>query len=252
MTQRLLILGGTREAADLAAAAVERFAERLDVVTSLAGRLAPSQILPGRLRVGGFGGAAALADYLGAERIDAVIDATHPFAKTMSGQAAAACETAGVPRLALVRPPWRQRPGDDWRLVHGAAQAAAILPAIARRVFLTTGPGSVGAFAGLERIWFLVRRFEPANGPLPLAGYEIVVARPPFSEAGERALMERHRIDTLVTKQSGGATEAKLAAARELGIPVVMIERPPPPPGPFVATVEDAIAWLEASGLARA
>jgi precorrin-6A/cobalt-precorrin-6A reductase len=245
VTSRLLILGGTAEAADLARAASAAFGEAVEVITSLAGRLTPSQVVPGRLRVGGFGGLAGLAAYLMDERIDAVVDATHPFAQTISQNAVVACDRAGVPRLRLERPSWRPGPGDRWLEVDDVREAAARLPQVAGRAFVTTGSGSLEAFGGLATVWLLVRLFEPPKQPLPLAGHEVVVARPPFTVGGERSLLRRHRIDTLVTKQSGGATEAKLTAAREAGIPVLMIRRPPPPPGDLVDGVADALVWLQ-------
>jgi precorrin-6A/cobalt-precorrin-6A reductase len=244
--QRLLILGGTAEAAELARSTVAAFGDRLDMTTSLAGRLPSRPNLPGHIRVGGFGGAAGLVDYLRAERVDLLVDATHPFAAIISDNAAEACARIGVPRLMLVRPEWRPGPDDRWLEVASLGEAAALLPGIARRVFLTTGPGGIEAFAGSD-CWFLVRLFAPSSTPLSLREHEIIVARPPFTREGERALMRRHRIDTLVTKNSGGPTEAKLAAARNLGLPVVIIRRPPPPDGYAGETsgnIDDAVAWI--------
>jgi precorrin-6A/cobalt-precorrin-6A reductase len=251
---RLLILGGTREAAALARALARQAASghaRIDVRTSLAGRLATRPDLPGRIRVGGFGGAAGLRDYLAAERIDAVVDATHPFAARISRHAAEACAAAAVPRLMLVRPPWAPVAGDAWHEVDDLDHAARVLQGAAQRVFLTTGSGSLPAFSGLERVWFLVRLFESPGQALPLRRCAAFVARPPYTLAGERALLARHRIDTLVTKNAGGSTEAKLAAARADGVAVVMVRRPPLPTGERVETVEAALAWL-ASVLAQA
>lgn len=243
---RLLILGGTREAADLARGVHGGLGHRVDVITSLAGRLPPSQKLPGRVRIGGFGGARALADYLRSERIGLVVDATHPFAATISTNAAAACTNAAVPHLILARPPWPRRTDDDWTEVADlpdAVSALALAPAT-RRVFLTTGPGGIGAFAGLAHVHFLVRLFAPPAAPPPLPDATVIVQRPPFTEDDERALMVSHGIDTLVTKQSGGPVGAKLAAARALGVRVVMVRRPPLPPGDVAETVDDAAAWI--------
>jgi precorrin-6A/cobalt-precorrin-6A reductase len=244
--KRLLILGGTAEAAELARRAPAEFGRRLDVVTSLAGRLPGRPDLPGHVRAGGFGGAAGLAAYLAAERIDALVDATHPFTAVISRNAGEACAACGVPRLMLIRPAWRPGPGDRWLEVDSLGEAAALLPGIARRVFLTTGPGGIEAFAQC-RCWFLVRLFAPHTAPLPLADHQTIIARPPFTIEGERELMFRHRIDRLVTKNSGGPTSAKLEAARDLGIPVVMIRRPPISvghPGHTVDNVRDALAWV--------
>jgi precorrin-6A/cobalt-precorrin-6A reductase len=173
-----------------------------------------------------------------------VVDATHPFAAVISANAEAACRAFGTPRLMLIRPPWQPEPGDRWREVADTAEAAATIAAIARRAFLTTGPGELDAFAGIAHVWFLVRLFMQPAAPLALINHETVVARPPFTVAGERALLQAHGIDTLVTKQSGGPTEAKLGAAREVGCQVVVIRRPPPPPGRSVETVAEALEWV--------
>ena len=245
--KRLLILGGTSEAAQLARRAVAEFGDRLDVTTSLAGRLPSRPNLPGRMRVGGFGGAVGLAAHLAAERIDLLVDATHPFAAAISGNAAEACAMIGVPRLRLIRPEWHPGPDDRWLEAASLAESAKLLPGIARRVFLTTGSGGIEAFAAASGVWFLVRLFAPPSKPLTLREHETIVARPPFSREGERALMLRHCIDTLVTKNSGGPTEAKLAAARDLGVRVVMICRPPPPDGHADEAAEnigDAVTWI--------
>ncbi|MEW5730001.1 MAG: cobalt-precorrin-6A reductase [Pseudomonadota bacterium] len=235
---RLLILGGTSEANALARALAGR-----DVITSLAGRTGTVPDLPGRVRVGGFGGAGGLEAYLRTEAIGAVIDATHPFAARISAHAAAACAATGVPRLVLARPAWEKRPGDSWIEVDGMAEAARALPAIGRRAFLTVGVQEAVAFAGVTDVHFVVRLIAPE--PPPLAGCEVVAGRGPFAEADEAALLLAHRIDVVVSKASGGAaTYAKIAAARGLGIPVLMIRRPPPPPGPAVESVAEAVAWV--------
>jgi precorrin-6A/cobalt-precorrin-6A reductase len=248
--RRLLILGGTGEAAALAAWAVERFGARVEVVTSLAGRLARETAIAGKVRVGGFGGADGLAAYLRAHHVDAVVDATHPFAARISAHAREACANAAVPRLVLDRPPWRPTPQDRWIEVADMAGAAQALPGLGRRAWLTVGSGEIAAFAGLEGVWFLVRLISMPKEPLPLGlpgrDYEIVLGRGPFTLEGERALMARNRIDVLVSKQSGGpATEAKLVAAREAGLPVVMVRRPRPEPGERVESVSAALDWLE-------
>jgi precorrin-6A/cobalt-precorrin-6A reductase len=244
--RRLLILGGTAEAAALARRAVDSFPGTLDVVTSLAGRLKQHGELPGTVRVGGFGGIDGLATYLRQAPVDWLIDATHPFAENISSNAYAACLRVEVPRLMLVRPPWPPPPGTKWLEMENMAAAAAIMPKVARRAFLTVGAGGLKAFHDVAGVWFLVRLVEPPEDPLPLAQHEVVVARPPFTLEGERALLEEHDIDTLVARQSGGAaTVAKLTAARELGLKVVLIARPPPEPGQSVETVEEALGWLE-------
>lgn len=243
MAERLLILGGTGEAAALAEAALAAFPD-LEVISSLAGRTVTPRTLPGRIRVGGFGGANGIAAYLRDEQIDAVIDTTHPFAAVISANAAKACATTGTPRLLLLRPPWQPQPGDRWEEVADGAEAARLVAATSRRALLTLGPGDLAAFAGLAHVYFLVRLIQPPAEPPPLAHQHLVVARPPFGLDEERSLFARHRIDTLVTKQSGGAAEAKLTASREAGARVVMIRRPEKPAGDRVATVAEAMAWL--------
>lgn len=241
---RLLILGGTGEAATLARRIVAEMDDRVVPISSLAGRLPDRPDLAGEVRLGGFGGAEGLANYLRDERIDLVIDATHPFAATISAAAAAACAIRAVPRLMLVRPAWLAQSGDRWIEVDGFEAAAALLPNLARRVFLATGPGDIDAFAGLIDVWFLVRLFAPASVPLPRARCETFVARPPFTIDGERALLAEHRIEALVCKNSGGPTAAKLVAARDAGIPVVMLRRPALPGGETVSDVDATLRWL--------
>ncbi len=239
---RVLILGGTGEGA-----AVARLLDGRAVVTnSLAGRTRRPAALAGRVRIGGFGGAAGLARFLREERIERLIDATHPFAARISAHARAAADRAGVPRLAVARPMWRREPGDRWLCVADAAAAAAALAGLPDTVFLTLGPGGLQAFAGLRNRRFLLRRIDP--GPSPLPGAAVLLARGPFDLASERRLFDDYGIRTLVARASGGAaTEAKIAVARERGLPVVMIRRPPPEPGPCTASVEEAAAWALSS-----
>ncbi|SDO89125.1 precorrin-6A/cobalt-precorrin-6A reductase [Klenkia soli] len=234
----VLLLGGTGEARELAGRLSEAGVE---VVSSLAGRLADPLLPAGEVRVGGFGGVPGLTAWLQEHRPAAVVDATHPFAAGMTTNAAAACTGAGTPLLRLQRPGWTAEPGDDWAFVDDLAQAAALVRGTA---FLTTGRQGVGAFAGLPgRV--LVRCVDPPTEPLP-AGATLVLARGPFTVAEELALMREHAVDVVVTKDSGGPmTAAKLVAARELGIPVVLVRRPPLPAGvAVVPTVEEALSWL--------
>lgn len=242
---RILILGGTAEAAALAHALADACGSAVEVTTSLAGRTRLPAALPGEVRRGGFGGAAALAAYLRDQRIAALVDATHPFAAQISANAVSACEAASVPRLVLSRPAWSPEPGDNWVEVDTVAAAADVVPRFGRRAFLTIGVQELAAFAGLTDMWFLVRLIDRPDGGVPLADYQLVAGRGPFRVAAERSLMEDHRIDVLVTKASGGpATAAKLAAARYLGMPVIMVRRPPAPAGPMVCDVAAALAWL--------
>lgn len=240
MTGRVLVLGGTGEARRLATALA---GEGVDVLSSLAGRVADPLLPPGEVRIGGFGGAAGLTAWLQAHPVRAVVDATHPFAATMSASAAAAAELTGIPLLRLQRPGWSPEPGDDWRWVDSLVEAAAAVASFGS-VFLTTGRKSLGAFAGLTARC-LVRSVDPPEPPLP-ERTEVVLARGPFTVEEELALLREHAIEVVVTKDSGGGmTAAKLTAARVLGIPVVLVRRPPVPRGvPVVATVEAALDWL--------
>jgi precorrin-6A/cobalt-precorrin-6A reductase len=242
MTGRVLILGGTGEARRLATALV---AEGVDVLSSLAGRVADPVVPPGEVRIGGFGGAAGLTAWLQAHPVQSLVDATHPFAATMTASAAAAADATGIPLLRLQRPGWSPQPGDDWRWVDTPAEAALAVAGFGS-VFLTTGRRGLGAFAGLTGRC-LVRSVDPPDPPLP-ERTTVVLARGPFAVSDELALMRQHAVDVVVTKDSGGGmTAAKLAAARRLGVPVVLIRRPPLPPGvPTVATVEEAVAWVRA------
>lgn len=243
-SQAVLLLGGTGEARALAAALAPYAAYR--TITSLAGRTAAPRLPDGETRIGGFGGAAGLAAYLRAQVIAAVIDATHPFAATMGRHAAEACAAAGVPLLRLERPPWTPQAADRWTPVADSAGAAAAVAAMAHRVLLAVGRQELAAFAALDDIWFLIRAVERPD-PLPAFRHaELLLARGPFSEAGERELLARQRIDTVVCKNSGGtASAAKLAAARALGLNVVMIARPLRPSLPTVHSVGCAVRWLQ-------
>jgi precorrin-6A/cobalt-precorrin-6A reductase len=250
---RLLILGGTGEAASLAQQGVQRFAERLAVTTSLAGRTEHPAPLPGDVRIGGFGGPAGLAAYLRAHEIDLLVDATHPFAAAISAEARCAAELAGVPRLLLLRPMWRRHALDRWIEVEDLAAAAAKVALLGRRAWLTIGTRELDAFAAITDVRFLVRMIDPPRRPPPLKFHQIVLGRGPFTLVEERHLIQRYAIDVLVAKASGGAaTEAKLVAAREMSLPVLMVRRPAPEPGETVPTVEAALAWIDARLGARA
>lgn len=240
------MLGGTGEARDLAARLV---AEGIEVTSSLAGRVSNPALPAGAVRIGGFGGADGLAAYLRDTAPDALIDATHPFAATISANAARACGTTGTPLLALRRTGWTPRPGDDWRRVPSVgAAAAAAREAGPGTVFLTTGRRDLAAFAGDGAHHYLVRTVDPPDVALP-ARHTLLLARGPYDLAGERALLREHGVVLLVTKDSGGAlTEAKLDAARELRVPVLVVDRPPLPPGVrTVASVADALSWVRGS-----
>lgn len=238
----VLILGGTSEARTLAAALADDPSWR--VVSSLAGRVSNPTLPAGEVRVGGFGGPEALTEWLRAENVTAVIDATHPFAARISASAAEAAPTAGVPLLMLRRPGWKAGNADRWHRVPTMAAAAEVLAEARGRVLLTTGRGGLEVFAHLPNR-FIIRAVDPPEPPLP-PDHVVVLARGPYTVAGERALLSQHHVRTLVTKDSGGEmTAAKLVAARELGVAVVMVDRPPAPDGAFtVADPAGALAWL--------
>ncbi len=293
-SKRILLLGGTAEAADLARRLAETLAAPDGVIVSLAGLVKPRRPLPCPMRVGGFGGVEGLETYLQNEEIGLVVDATHPFAATISAHARQACDRTRIPRLTLARPPWTAGPGDAWQEVESFEGAAAALSDRAQRALLALGRRRLTVFAGLTGIRFTVRLLEhdrhkpshcrdsvyvvnrplfqkdradsrensaPRSGfdfsrsalaapadPLPLADYEVITGHPPYSLEEERRLMQEKRIDTLVIKQSGGAAgQAKLTAARELGVHVILVARPEAEPGECVATADEALAWITGS-----
>jgi precorrin-6A/cobalt-precorrin-6A reductase len=241
---KLLILGGSGEAAALARALDGDV--RYDVTLSLAGKTAKPLQLPGKLRRGGFGGAEGLARALKDEEFDVVIDATHPFADQMKANAIEATRLTGVPLLAIRRPPWMQRDGDNWILVEDIEGAATALGEAPRRVFLTTGRDELRPFVKASQHFYLLRSVEaPTPDELP-AHVELITARGPFRLENELALLKDHAIGIIVTKNSGGeATYAKLEAARMLGLPVIMVRRPNLPEAQSVETVAAALDWLE-------
>ena len=242
--KRLLILGGTGEAAALHEAGGERFETGLEIISSLAGRTNEPRSLPGMVRTGGFGGAEGLARWLREEDIDMVVDATHPYAVRISANARAACETLGVDRIILWRPPWTAQPGDDWIPVADAAEAAELLPSVGKRAFLALGSGQLRQFADVKGVWLMSRVAEtpePHTAPTGL----VVVGRGPFDADDELRLMEEHDIDLLVSRNSGGdATVGKITAARRRGIPVIMLERPAPEPGAQCSDLKEILQWV--------
>ncbi|MEM7497996.1 MAG: cobalt-precorrin-6A reductase [Pseudomonadota bacterium] len=246
MTPNLLVLGGTTEAAALAAALA---AEGVRATLSFAGRVAhpKAQALP--VRNGGFGGAEGLADWLRAEAITHVVDATHPFAARMSRNAVAASAYAGVPLIALTRPPWQPRPGDSWTRVLDIASAVRALVRPRQKVFLAVGRMHLGAFAAQPQHRYLLRLVDAPADPLPLPDCDVVIARGPFSEPEDRALMQMHGIELVVSKNAGGpGAVAKIDAARVLGLPVVMIDRPALPERRTVHEVPEVLDWLFHAG----
>jgi precorrin-6A/cobalt-precorrin-6A reductase len=224
--KKILVLGGTGEAVFLA----ERFQEQQDisVIYSLAGRTRSPNLPNCEIRQGGFGGAEGLARYLHENDIAAVIDATHPYAVQIASNAQQATAEMSLPHYKFLRPAWRELEGGTWIHASSAVDAAEIIQGRFERVFLSSGLNDVAAFADLTEIWFLVRSIEEPSSPMPLHNLSHIKARGPFKEDSERVLLVDHKIEALVSKNSGGAaTQAKLYAAQALSIPVIMIDRPP-------------------------
>jgi precorrin-6A/cobalt-precorrin-6A reductase len=241
---RLMLLGGTTEASSLA----RRIAGRrdLDPILSLAGRTQSPRPPPIPFRIGGFGGVAGLKAYLIERKIDVVIDATHPFAAQMSRNARTACDDLGIPLAILTRPAWSRQEGDRWIPVAGMAAAVHALGTRARTVFLTVGGLQLAAFAQAPRHRYIVRTIDPPGAIGALPSHRLILARGPFSVETEIALMRDEHVEVLVTKNSGGtATEAKITAARALGIDVIIVERPPPEAVPAFETVDETVAWID-------
>ncbi|WP_410218414.1 cobalt-precorrin-6A reductase [Paracoccus sp. (in: a-proteobacteria)] len=242
--KRVLLLGGTSEASRLAGLLSQAGVE---AVFSYAGRTAAPVGQPLPTRIGGFGGPEGLAQYLRDQKISHLVDATHPFAAQISRNAVEAARNTGTPLMVLQRPEWRAGPGDDWTHVCDMAGAAAALPHTPASVFLAIGKQNLAAFGLLPHRW-LLRLVDPPE-TLPLPGAQVVIARGPFTEQGDRDLMAAHGITHLVAKNSGGTgAEAKLVAARVLGVRVVMIDRPPLPPRCEVARPQEAMDWLHQTG----
>lgn len=243
MRRKVLILGGTGEGATLAEALNENGGWL--VISSLAGRVANPRLPPGEIRIGGFGGPEGLADYLRRETIAAMIDATHPFARRMGWNAAAAAQTTGVPLLRLERPAWKPQAGDRWTEIESWDEAVTLLTHKHRRVLLALGRQELAPFTALTNTHFVIRSVEAPDESIKFADAELVLARGPFRLEDELELLRQHRIDCIVCKNSGGtATDGKLIAARELGIEVMMQLRPKRPDVVAVDTVDAAKDWL--------
>lgn len=239
--KRVLLFAGTTEATALA----DRLHEAgYDVISSFAGVTRKRRSRAGRMRVGGFGGAAGLHRYLADEGIDVVVDATHPFAARMPFNARDAAAAAGVARCRVLRPAWAASPGDRWVTVGSVGEAPGAVRRLgARRVLLTVGRQGAAAFVGVDDVELVVRSIEAPTGLPPSA--TVILDQGPFDVHAERQLMVEHRVDAVVAKNSGGtATAAKLVAARALGLPVVMIDRPAQPDGPIVGSVDEALDWV--------
>jgi len=241
---KILILGGTTEARALAGALAEQ--GRFAVTLSLAGRTANPLPQPVPVRSGGFGGVEGLAGFLRDEKIDVLVDATHPYAAQISANAANAAARANVPLIALRRAPWAKTEGDHWIEVGSIVGAVKALGSVPRRVFLALGRKEIEPFATAPEHVYLVRSVDPVDPPLAVPHAIYLTARGPFTEADDRALLERHRIDVVVAKNSGGAASyGKIAACRALHLPVILLERPALLEVAAVDTVADVMAWLD-------
>jgi precorrin-6A/cobalt-precorrin-6A reductase len=246
---RVLVLGGTTEASLLA----RRLAKRDDVaaILSLAGRTENPRQPPIPFRVGGFGGPDGLHDFLLTERIDAVVDATHPFAVRISEHASSACRRARVPLVVFTRPAWEQQDGDRWIFADDAEAAVRALGETPRRIFLTHGRLQLAPFASAPQHFYVVRTIDRPADIMTLPEHRLILARGPFLADDEARLMRDERIAIVVTKNSGGqSTYAKIEAARNLQIPVVMIRRPPTSRADALFDADQVMAWLGAHGLA--
>jgi len=241
---RILILGGTTEARELAAALAAR--ADFDVVLSLAGRTADPAPQPVPVRSGGFGGVEGLARYLKDEAIDVVVDATHPFAARISANASEAAEQCAVSAFALRRPAWAPVEGDDWLSVHSVSQAVAALGDVPLRVFLATGRQEAHQANAAPQHRYWVRSVDPVEPPLTVPHVSYIHSRGPFRLADELDMLRQHRIEVIVAKNSGGdATYGKIEAARQLGIKVIMVERAKTAGLPAVETVEAALGRID-------
>jgi precorrin-6A/cobalt-precorrin-6A reductase len=246
MAANPLILGGTTEATALCRALAEA---GIGGTISFAGRVDRPVRQPLPQRIGGFGGPDGLAAYMRETRVTHLIDATHPFAAQMSCNAVIAAKAAGVPMIALTRAPWAPEPGDRWTRVPDIAGAVAALDGPAQRVMLAVGRMHLADFAPNPQHVYLLRLVDPPKGALPFPQANVVVSRGPFTVEGDLDLMRAHRIDTVVSKNAGGTgAHAKIAAARQLHLPVIMIDRPDVPPRPEAHSVDDVLRWLAHAG----
>ena len=239
--KKILILGGTGDAVKLAAKLAT--IPEIEVISSLAGRTRKPAALVGQVRIGGFGGATGLANYLQENSIDILIDATHPCAGQITCNGAIASQLANILHLMLVRPQWEKVTGDNWIEVESVEAAVQAIPELVKRVFITSGRQQLEPFLQRSHIWYLMRSIDPPDIELPNS--KVLLDRGPFNLEQERKLLQDYQIEAIVSKNSGGrATYAKIIAARELDIPVIMVQRPASPEGEKVSDIEEAIAWL--------
>jgi len=243
-SMRVLILGGTTEASELAHLLADD--RRFEVTLSLAGRTSNPRMQPVPMRIGGFGGVDGLVAWLARGEIEAVIDATHPYADQISSHAVAACRQLAIPLASITRPVWQPQPGDRWLTVASTEAAADALGPESRRVFLSLGRTELGAFATRPHHHYVARTVDPPKDIALPPDIRLLLDRGPFDRRAETALLRQEKIDVLVSKNSGGAaTYTKIEATRELGVPVVMITRPHKPCGQAVQNAEAAVTWLE-------
>ncbi len=240
MPRRVLILGGTGEANDLARRLI---ADGLEVTLSLAGRTARPKTDQAPTRIGGFGGVDGLGEYLQANRIDLLVDATHPFATKISANALAACDSARVDRVVFDRPPWQPTADDHWLDCTDLEEAARRLPAGAV-AFLALGHQHLAAFSARDNVRFVARMVDPPSEPPPLADHELIIGPPAANADEEIALFTSHAITHLVARNSGGSAFAKIEAAGSLRLPVLMIARPAAPPGRTFDSVDGLANWI--------
>lgn len=241
--KRVLLLAGTAEARELATQLSKT--PGIEAIASLAGATQRPETIALETRIGGFGGPDAMADWISEHRIDAVLDATHPFANQISQNAALAARKREISCLHVVRPAWAVETGDRWKMVPDMDSAAQALHPD-QRVFLATGRTSLRAFKAREDCWFLARVISGQDADFPFKNGEFTEGRPPFSVKDEEAVLQNARIDVLVTKNAGGEnSRSKLIAARNLQIPVIMIERPKLSEGQTVETIAQAMTWLK-------
>lgn len=241
---KILILGGTVEGRTLAHE-IAHTHPTIDFITSLAGATTSTPNVAGDVRIGGFGGTDGLSTYLKEQNIDALIDATHPFATTITDHAVKACSHVGIDYLRLERPQWIVPTEADVVFVPDAAEAARLVARTSSSAFLTIGRKDLSEFQGLGKTKLLVRAIEAPDENIRLDNATFVTARPPFALKDEIALMQEHQIDTLISKASGGeGTRAKLDAAAKIGARIILLRRPPPPDGERVFSVDEALAWI--------
>lgn len=248
MIKHILILGGTGEARKLAQRINSEIGKRVKITTSLAGIRSSPPNLPGEIRNGGFGGIQGMREYLSKEDVDIIIDATHPFSKIISNHATIASSSfkdGRIPRLQLIRPLWRIPTSALCIEVDNLEAAANYIKKAPQRVFLTTGIRGLNKFSNIKDLWFLVRLIDHPKIIIPLENFKLIIGRPPYTLENEQDILAQYSIDTLVAKHAGGSsTEAKILAAAESGVQIVLIRRPTPEPGPIAKSIDEALTWI--------